>query len=411
MKGTTATVMALCGMAAMLGCTSVPKRVLELPQGPDNPRNSEGDFARLKDGRIIFIYSRYVGNSSSDHAPAFLASRESADGGQTWTDTDRRVLENEGGMNVMSVSLLRLQDGRLAMFYLRKNSTQDCRPVMRVSTDEAKTWSEPVMCVSDADRDYYVLNNARAIQLTSGRIVLPICRHAWLQDPGSTNVWKSKKGAKGGNDSDGEIMAALSDDAGATWRLSRSRFKTFAPNGKYRVTTQEPGVVELKDGRLLMWMRTAQNMQYVSYSEDGGDTWSKAVPWNLISPNSPATVRRLSNGDLIAIWNDHGAHPEYKDPDKVSPTYKRSAQWGNGQRAPLTVAISKDEGRTWICRRDLEGGPDIWACYIACLEVEDGVLLGYCADNALRHSRVTYVPLSWLYGPPREGDTSGFFKD
>ena len=42
---------------------------LELPPGPDNPRNSEGAFMPLKDGRIMFAYSRFTG-SFSDHAPS-----------------------------------------------------------------------------------------------------------------------------------------------------------------------------------------------------------------------------------------------------------------------------------------------------------------------------------------------------
>ena len=35
------------------------KVALELKPGPDNPRNSEGAFMTLKDGRIMFAYSRY----------------------------------------------------------------------------------------------------------------------------------------------------------------------------------------------------------------------------------------------------------------------------------------------------------------------------------------------------------------
>ncbi len=64
-----------------------PETVLKLSPSENNPRNSEGDFVTLKDGRILFVYSRYTGDSSSDHAPAFLAGRYSADGGKTWTHT------------------------------------------------------------------------------------------------------------------------------------------------------------------------------------------------------------------------------------------------------------------------------------------------------------------------------------
>ena len=36
----------------------------------DNPRNSEGAFLTLKDGRVLFAYTRYSGNDWDDGAPA-----------------------------------------------------------------------------------------------------------------------------------------------------------------------------------------------------------------------------------------------------------------------------------------------------------------------------------------------------
>ena len=102
------------------------KIVLELFNGPDNPRNSEGSFAALRDGRIVFIYSHYYGKEGRDHSPARLCARYSSDGGRTWTADDVVVLENEGHRNVMSVSLLRLQDGRLGLWYARKDDIDNC---------------------------------------------------------------------------------------------------------------------------------------------------------------------------------------------------------------------------------------------------------------------------------------------
>ena len=58
--------------------------VLRFEPGPDNPRNSEGDFITLKDGTIFFVYSHYIGNSGGDHDPAFLAGRFSDEGGKSW---------------------------------------------------------------------------------------------------------------------------------------------------------------------------------------------------------------------------------------------------------------------------------------------------------------------------------------
>jgi hypothetical protein len=66
--------------------------VLKLSPGPNNPRNSEGDFVTLKDGKILFIYSHFTGNSGGDFGNGYLASRFSADNGKTWSKEDKTVV-------------------------------------------------------------------------------------------------------------------------------------------------------------------------------------------------------------------------------------------------------------------------------------------------------------------------------
>ncbi|MEI8040921.1 MAG: sialidase family protein [Verrucomicrobiota bacterium] len=170
------------GLVSAAALLSLPTRaadtgnetVLNLDPTPDNPRNSEGSFVALKSGLILFIYTRFQGGAA-DHSPAQLVSIESEDRGRTWSREPRTVVENPPGANVMSVSLLRLRSGSIALFYLAKNSLLDCRPVMRISTDEAHTWSE-ARHVGDAP-GYFVLNNDRVIQLQSGRLVAPVTFH------------------------------------------------------------------------------------------------------------------------------------------------------------------------------------------------------------------------------------------
>ncbi|NOY78335.1 MAG: exo-alpha-sialidase, partial [Calditrichaeota bacterium] len=145
--------------------------VLRIEPSLDNPRNSEGDFVRLKDGRILFVYTHFTGGTG-DESSAYLAGRFSTDDGRTWTSRDTLILPNEGKQNTMSVSLLHLRSGKIALFYLRKNSDTDCVPMMRLSTDEAQTWNDPVPCIREPG--YYVMNNDRALQLKSGRLLLPL---------------------------------------------------------------------------------------------------------------------------------------------------------------------------------------------------------------------------------------------
>jgi len=334
-----------------------------LPPSKGNPRNSEGDFIRLKNGRIMFAYSHFTGGGS-DHAAAHIAARYSSDDGKTWTAKDVVIVPREGKFNVMSVSLLRLQNGEIALFYLRKNSLTDCRPLMRISRDEGKMWSEPTVCIGEVG--YNVLNNDRALQLESGRIVLPVARH---NSPAQNKF-----------DGRGVISCHLSDDNGKTWRPSKT-----AQQGD-GLMLQEPGIVELKGGRLMMFCRTPHGSQYVAYSDDQGDTWSKFKASNMISPLSPATIERNpKTGDLLLVWNNH---------DQVTAPYR-------GKRTPYNAAISRDEGKTWERIKTLEDDPNGWYCYTAMDFVGDHVLLGHCAGDrrkgGLNTTQITRIPLRWLY--------------
>ena len=320
--------------------------VLTLNPGSGNPRNSEGDFIQLNDGRILFVYTRFSGGGG-DHDRAILAGRVSHDRGLTWSDTDEVILDGEGDMNVMSVSLLRLQDGRIALFYLRKNSTLDCIPYLRYSTDEAETWSDPIRCIPDDG--YYVVNNDRVVQLPSGRLLIPAALHSL--------------GTKFVNR--GKAMSYHSDDNGLTWKRSTTILE--APVGSFR-GLQEPGIVALSDGHLMMLCRTDQGSQMRSYSKDNGITWSTVESTNILSPVSPATFEQLDDsGELLMVWNNH---------DGIDPKLKK-------KRTPLMTALSSDNGITWNRFKTLEDNPKGWYCYTAMERVGDHILLAYCAGDEI----------------------------
>lgn len=312
------------------------------PVHPENPRNSESAIIPRKDGSLLLGWTEFYGGSSADHAPARIVGRISTDDGRTW-GAKCTLIENDGDCNVMEVNFLRLGDGRLALFYCRKQSEQkDCRVMMRTSSDEGLTWGAARQ-LSPPDR-YVGLTNGRCIRLKSGRILL----EAW---------------------EDGSNYCFLSDDDGLTWRESR--------RVKPREGGWEPICIELKGDRVLMLMRTSMGGQYKSISSDGGETWTEPSPTALVGTAAPVSISRIpKTGDLLAIWN--------RNP-------------GAKSRNPLTAAVSTDEGETWQYLRNVEdASDDAWA-YPAVTWVKDHALLTYFSYTGGHSLQLRILPTSWFY--------------
>ena len=365
----------LCGLpASFTTAADAPPGDITLNVEPnkENPRNSEGSFATLASGRIIFCYSQFYGGAA-DESPARIVRIFSDDQGRTWSHPEV-VVENKSGCNVMSVSLLHLASGKLAMFYCVKNSWIDCRPHMRVSSDEGATWTEAKR-VLDAP-GYFVMNNDRVIQTQKGRIIIPLAFHRSRgEDPHSIKSFDARAIA----------MWIYSDDEGGTWQESSTwwAMPVWSASG-----LQEPGVVELADGSLFSWCRTGQGTQYGFRSKDAGRSWTPPEPTELKSPQGPASIKRLPGGsDLLALFNDHsGRFPFPK-----------------GRRNPLVAAVSTDGGKTWPKRKLVEGDPNGIYHYIAVHFTSDALLLGYCAGDskvgALNRLRIRRIPLEWIHQP------------
>lgn len=357
------------------GVASGVEKPLRISPSPGNGRNSEGDFIRLQDSRLLLIYSKFVG--TGDHAAAELVSRHSSDDGATWSTEDVSVVRRQPGeANLMSVSLLRLQDGRIALFYAQKYASPEGSKypfldyiLMRTSSDEGRSWSAAQHVCPQDQPGYRVLNNDRVIQLPSGRLVVPVASH-YL--PGWTG-WRDSA----------RIQCLLSDDGGETWRFSRSALES-------KLLAQEPGVVELQDGRLLLFCRS-RDCQLVSWSDDGGDSWLPLQRSAITQPvTSPASIERIpATGDLLLVWNNGD-----DDLARVQPVGRR----------PFSAAVSSDDGATWKHMQNIGSDPDGWYCYTAVEFVGDHVLLAHCEYPRLNSLQITRFPVTWLYRESSDAD-------
>ena len=113
----------------------------------------------------------------------------------------------------------------------------------------------------------------------------------------------------------------------------------------------EPAIVELKDGRLLMLMRSGtRTCIWSSLSSDGGLTWSSPERTPLPNPDSAIDLLRLKSGRVLLAYNN-----------------------SSKGRTPLAVAVSEDDCRNWRRARDLETGPGGFS-YPAAIQSQDGII-------------------------------------
>jgi sialidase-1 len=311
----------------------------DIAPAPGNPRNSEGDTAFLTNGHLMLTWTRFTG--PEDHACADIPAIFSTDRGTSWSEPRVLVSADEAQQNVMSVSLLREHStGDLLLFYLRKNGTSDLQVRLRRSRDEGASWGAS-QAVSTRP-GYNVMNNARAVQLASGRLLAPV---AWVADLAQSHHQTA--------------FCYCSDDAGATWRMGRG--ETSLPQS--RVGCQEPGLVELPGGQgVFMIIRTDQGCVYAARSQDEGNTWSSPEPLtDLPAPASPATVSALPDGSLLITYNHRSD----------------GAQAGWQDRTPLAAARSQDGGRSWHRLADIEPSAECAYAYTSMRVWGDRLVLTY----------------------------------
>lgn len=345
------------------------REVLFLETNDNIPRNGEGSFIRLEDGRIMFGYTEFYGNDWEDDATANISVVYSSDEGETWTESEILFRKPEDAWNLMSFSFLRMGNGDIGAFYILKNADRTDRIMFTRSSDEGKTWSEPINCLDCLQTaDYYVINNDRVIKLRNGRIIFAAARHTVINAPRDFMP--------------GEICFFVSDDDGNSWHKTETEFPCPFPSNPDGY--EEPGLYELPDGRLWCYIRTSLGFQFECFSTDSGNTWTNPEP-NLFFSSACSPMHVRDCGDLtIAIFNPVPEHLLRVD----------SEPWG---RTPYVMAVSTDRGETFTKEKvfyiedDLTNG----YCYPAIIECDDGFLVAYYHSNGtdvcLNSTKVTKV--------------------
>jgi predicted neuraminidase len=241
------------------------------------------------------------------------------------------------------------------LFTSQHAGNQDTAEVRyRVSTDDGVTWG-PVRTLFPATDRGGVFVRQPVTVLPTGRWLLPIFHCVTV--PGRRWVGDADTSA---------VM--ISDDAGATWR------EVAVPESTGCV---HMSVVPVGD-RLTAFFRSRwADAVYQSWSDDDGETWTTPAPTELPNNNSSIQATALSDGRLAMVLNpiragvdtprrlslydeidDEGladAQSQVEEAPAQEDSGGQRAVWGT-PRAPMTLVLSADGGRTWSMRRDLETG-------------------------------------------------------
>lgn len=295
---------------------NTPQRLWVHPYCTWLPTVQQGPFVALDDTTIFTV----------NHRSAFISTDE----GRCWTETalfpadlghvlakERAIAHTPDGILVVA-----FVDNR-TRFWDWDSSAREAVPDVRAdvytvtSNDDGRTWELPVL----VQRGY--CGAVRGLIYTaSGALVLT------AQDLHR-------------NPSRHVSYTYTSTDAGRSW--TRSTAIDVSGHGHHDGSV-EGTLAELRDGRLLILLRTPSGFFYRAFSADNGLTWHSFEPAGIDASGSPGHLLRLTNGRLCLSWNrrlpaGERTVPCTEDHPSIVPA--------STQRAELSIAFSEDEGSSW----------------------------------------------------------------
>ncbi|MFH0965826.1 MAG: sialidase family protein [Planctomycetota bacterium] len=299
--------------------------------GIESPVARKGAFLDMPDGRILGFNADF-------------SVRESSDGGKTWSEP--RPLDLPDKTNTLSGAIL-MKNGAVGIY----TESWGAAMCFWKSADAGKSWSKRITIGPTGAP----LHGTLMIETADGRLAIPVRTGHTIPQRLLKTAFGSRAGERVPIESHAHNMEMdvtfvyYSTDSGEKWRRSEGDVIIWKDDGLGGMwPCDEPNLVELKDGRLMLFLRTTLGRLYQAISPDGGVTWDYPTPTDLPSSYSPCSLKRVPDndytrktgraGDLLCLWNNVSA-------DEI----KRG--WRRGR---LSSAVSIDDGVTWTHVRTVD---------------------------------------------------------
>ena len=291
----------------------------------------DSSFAPLPGGRILHAaYGRFT---------------TSEDGGLSWSDEFTLTDTDGNRVGTKGTSLVALGDGGVGLAGMVREP--DKHLVFWRSNDGGQTWEPPVRITPPglATHAYQDV----LLRTASGRLILPVYiaigqphipdhRTPPVSGKLVDNQWVGTA-AHFFDPRFSAVYVCYSDDEGRTWHKNGDGELMILHDWNATFSyVNEPTVTEVAPGRLLMFMRTGLGRIFQAWSDDCGESWTRPLPTSLASSTAPAQIRTLTNGHLLAVWNQESE-------EEVQLGYNRTR---------LSAAISRNGGSVWEFFQNVE---------------------------------------------------------
>ncbi len=303
-------------------------------------------FDELDNGDLYAVYYGGAGEYEGDTA---VYGFRKPHGSDTWTKP--QIIADTPGLSEGNAVIWQGPDGTVWLFYLTRygETWSTSRIKYKTSNDGARTWTDSRLLSFEEG----LMVRAHPIVLLGGDYLLPIYHET-------------------GHDT--ELVGP--DTSSFFLRYHPKTRKWNETNRIYsRIGNLQPAVVQIDDDYLVAYSRRGggygprkDGFLIRSESRDGGRTWSPGKDSQFPNPNSAADLIKLKNGHLLLVYNDNN----------------------QGERLPLTVAISDDNDRTWKYRRDIVTSAETAAYPTAVQTKDDKIHIMYTSHERRQIDHIVF---------------------